>query len=203
VGDPVREADFLRALWQLYFMEGGAREEVLALVEYQEEGEGCEPIARRKICKSPYIFPALARRGGGHGTRNQDRIDRGLRWDEGSASAQFSARVMANAAHLGMHAPTLDTLWGATSIHVIRLLYGTHWANQPGMLKPASVMLHHAHSTITEKRYCVPDEGKADLFEEEEENSIEAQLLAKIARLEAALNAAGVDPAESHGDRAA
>lgn len=196
VGDPVREADFLRALWQLYFMPGGAREEVLALVEYQEEGEGCDPVATRRICKSPYVFPALARRGGGHGMRNQDRIDRGLRWAEGIASAQFSKRVMSNAAHLGMHAPTLDSLWGATSIHVVRLLYGTHWANQPGMLKAASVMLHHAHTTITEKRYCVPDEGRVDLFDEEED-SIVAQLLAKIARLEAPLHAVGVDPAES------
>lgn len=134
--------------------------------------------------------------------RNQDRIDRGLRWAEGIASAQFSKRVMSNAAHLGMHAPTLDSLWGATSIHVVRLLYGTHWANQPGMLKAASVMLHHAHTTITEKRYCVPDEGRVDLFDEEED-SIVAQLLAKIARLEAALHAVEVDPAKSHGDRAA
>lgn len=202
VGDPVREADFRRALWQLYFMAGGAREEVLARVEHREGGEGCEPVAIRTVCDSPYVFPALARRGGGHGTRNQDRIDRGLRWAAGSASAQFSGRVMANAADLGMHAPTLDSLWGATSIHVIRLLYGTHWANQPGMLKAASVMLHHAHTTITEMRYCVPDEGKVDLFDDEED-SIEARLRAEIARLKAELHALGVDPAESRGDRAA
>jgi hypothetical protein len=62
-----------------------------------------------------------------------------------------------------MDRAALERLWGATSGHVIPLLYGTHWANRPGMLKPASIMLQHADTRITERRYCVADESRVDL----------------------------------------
>ena len=182
VGDKEREADFCRPLWRLYFMSGGAREEVLRYTP-----ENGQPT----VANSDFVFPALARRGGGHGTDHDKRKLSGLRWKEGSASSQFSRRVLQFAPRLGMSVAALNELWGSTSIHVIRLLYGTHWANRPGMLKPASLMLHHANSKITENKYCVPDEGSVDLFEPVDPPNEADMLREEIRRLRAKLEEAG------------
>lgn len=180
VGDAAREADLCRPLWQLYFMAGGAREEVLRYPNAENDDE-------LVVAESPYIFPALARRGGGHGTTQEDRIKGKLRWKVGSASAQFSRRVLQFAGQLGMNVRTLEDLWGATSLHVIRLLFGTHWANEPGMLKAASLMLHHSSTITTEKKYCALNESDVDLFANGEPQSEEARLRAEVARLRAQL----------------
>ena len=153
VGDPRRERDFRRDLWELYWMETGARDEILTAKVNDD----------RFVYSSPYVFPALARRGGGHGTRIEDRAEKGFRYGEGSWSNHFSTIVLRYAEELGMNRQTLERLWGATSSHVTRLLFGSHWANVRGALKLASVMLHHKDSRITEARYCAVDESRVDL----------------------------------------
>lgn len=168
VGDLDREADLRRDLWELYLMKGGARDEVLSVVEYTYSGGGGARVeTSREVHKSPFVFPAFARRGGGHGCKFEDRAARGFRYSEGGYSSHLSTLVLRYADDLGMDRNQLERLWGATSCHVSRLLYGTHWANQPGMLKPASIMLQHADTRITERRYCVPDEGRVDLYDDE------------------------------------
>lgn len=146
LGDPHQERLLRRDVLELYFMAEGARDEILRV-------DGV-PVP------SEYVFPALARRGGREADQDA-RVENGLRWDEGSLSEHFSTLVLRYAERLGMDVDALKAEWGATSIHVIRLLYGTSWA--PRRLLETSRMLHHANVGITERRYCGVDASMIDL----------------------------------------
>lgn len=138
VGNPHHEALLRRDVLEVYWMDGGARDRILTIAGQPQT--------------SCYVFPAVASRGGGHGITQDSRGKRQYRWDVGSLSSHFSALVLDHATQLGMDRQALEDTWGATSIHVIRLLYGTKWA--PERLLEASRMLQHAAVHITERRYC-------------------------------------------------
>ena len=176
VGNPHREALLRRDVLELYFMTGGARARVLSI--------GGQPQ------KSDHVFPAVASRGGGHGTRQEDRESAGFRWNEESMSAHFQKFVLEYAERLGMDRQALEAEHAATSIHVIRLLFGTKWAKTK--LLEASRMLQHANVGVTERKYCAVGAEDVDLeveapavaqpFGSERERQLEQQIseMAKI-----------------------
>lgn len=157
VGDPDHEAGARRDLVELWLRPCGAR--AFLLTEWREVvvkgpggGRATERIATT-VFPSPYLFPASASRGNsGHGMRRPDRKQTGLRWASSSLSVHFADVVRAHADALKIDLETLEKLQGGLRIHVARLLYGTEhaWTN----LKDASLMLHHADSSITEALYC-------------------------------------------------
>lgn len=147
VGDPYHEDILRRDVLELYWMPGGARERVLTIDD--------------KPQFSRYVFPAIASRGGGHGITQEEREERQYRWGAGSLSSHFSSLVLGHAERLGMDRRALEQTWGATAIHVIRLLFGTHWA--PVRLLDASRMLQHANIHVTEQKYCARSAEDVDL----------------------------------------
>lgn len=166
VGDKARERVLRRDVLELYFMAGGARYEILSVCEHALQKDK-RVVTDRTVYESIYVFPAMARRGGGHGTEHQDRVKKQFRWDEGALSTHFSDTVLRYAAELGLDRAALEAEWGATSIHVIRLLFGTYWAGRKGKLVQASVMLGHASVSITADKYVAKDAGELDLEAEE------------------------------------
>lgn len=147
VGDEHHERILRRDVLEVYFMGGGARDRILAV-------DG-------KPMLSPYVFPATASRGGGHGTSQDDRLAGGFRWEEGSISSHFSKVVLDHAEKMGMDRAALEAQWGATSLHVLRLLYGTYWANVN--LMACSLMLQHANTRVTQEKYCALTAADIDL----------------------------------------
>jgi hypothetical protein len=156
VGDLRRESDLNRALLELYFMPSGARDEILSVCTYEYRA-GERVVVSRVIHSSEYVFPALARRGGGRGDMEalqKARARSGFRWGTGALSTHFSDTVLRLSESIGMNHTALKKEWGGTSIHVIRLLFGTYWAARMNKLDWASKLLHHAHPHVTAGRYC-------------------------------------------------
>lgn len=178
VGVPYREIDLNRALLQLYFMPGGARDEVLSVCEYGYRDNRRIAVSRT-VHLSPYVFPALARRG----ARSADarrRLSSGCQWEEGALSEHFGDLVIRHAATVGMNADVLENEWGAVSIHVIRLLFGTYWAGRKKMLAWASKMLHHASPAITAQRYCGDSPETIDLDDGEEDEVVRPRAMRAV-----------------------
>lgn len=137
VGDPHHEAGAHRPLLYLWFADGGARETILT------DADG-------KVHESPYLLPADAAHV------STDKND-DLMWSGQSIRKKFSSSVMRHAARLNVNRRQLELLWGATSPHVVRLLYGTYWADDQGQIIAASNRLHHASVETTINKYVAHD----------------------------------------------
>jgi hypothetical protein len=85
----------------------------------------------------------------------------GFRWNEESMSTNFQKYVLEYAERLGMDRQALEAEHAATSMHVIRLLFGTKWAKTK--LLEASRMLQHANVGVTERKYCAVGAEDVDL----------------------------------------
>lgn len=139
-----------RALLEVYFMNGGAREYLCTYNVRTPGGDVSEIVG-----ECGFVFPVIAR-------RSVTGLDAGASlpsvpsWAPGDLSQHFAAFVMERAEQLQMNVNALRSNRGSTSIHVIRLLYGTFWA--PKDLMRASAMLHHKNALITAKLYCTSSE---------------------------------------------
>lgn len=144
VGDPHHETMARRLILRAYFMDGGARDRLL------ETDEG------RKT--SPYVFPACAAKG--RGKDGEDR-EEGERWKQASISAWFHRNVAKRAADLDLDLNRLDQQYGALGLHVIRLLYGSHFVQTHPL--QTSLMLSHQSMEFTVKLYSGLTEKQASL----------------------------------------
>lgn len=144
VGDPHRERMARRLLLQAYFMDGGARDRLL------ETDDG------RKT--SPYVFPACASKG--RGKNGEDR-EEGERWQPPSISAWFRNNVASRAEELRLDLRRLEKQYGSLGLHVIRLLYGSHFVKDDPVR--TSLMLSHSSVDFTVKLYSGLTEKQASL----------------------------------------
>jgi hypothetical protein len=144
------EALTCRALLEVYFMKGGARDYLCTYNVQMNTGNTMEIVGQ---CK--YVFPVIARRSV-TGLKQGMTIPHVAAWAPGDLSQHFSALVLDWADRLQMDVNALRSNRGSTSIHVIRLLYGTFWA--PKDLMRASAMLHHSNALITAQLYCTTSE---------------------------------------------
>lgn len=161
VGEPEAEARLQRPLLELYFMSRGMRDELLSVCEYTCK-KGRRVVKHRETYTSHHIFPGTVRRMRLSNVELEKRQDNdGFRYDGEALSVCFSSNVLQYGPRIGLDASAMDEEWGCTTLHAIRLLFGTYWA--PRQLKYASLMLGHANTTITETMYCAADETCVDL----------------------------------------
>jgi len=163
VGEPEAERRLCRPLLELYFMKGGMRDELLSVCEYAHKGrKGRRVVAHRETYESDRIFPATVRHMRLSPAECDARQDGdGFRYDEEALSSWFSSNVLRFGPRVGLDTQSMEEQWGCTTIHVLRLLFGTYWA--PRNLKHASTMLAHASTTVTEAMYCATDETTVNL----------------------------------------
>lgn len=140
VGSPRHEFGAARDLLELWFMPGGAREEILRLAD-------------GRVLKSPYVFPATVRQAlGGNPAALPTLESGGCLWKGDGISDMFVELIRRYARKLKVDVDRLEKYGGMRAHAVVRLLFGTYWA--PRNLVEASRMLHHRNTTITEKLYC-------------------------------------------------
>jgi hypothetical protein len=138
-----------RDLLELYFMRGGARDYLCTMPVPMSSG-GTQDV----VLPSSYVFPTLARRGCLSVTLGAP-APHVPQWAPDVMSPAFSRLVMRYAEELGMDVEGLSER-GATSLHVIRLLYGTMFARSD--LPTTAARLQHANVIITAELYCATDE---------------------------------------------
>lgn len=160
-------------LWELYLMAGGARDEVLRLrpESLDSRGDSADPAIEASaptsrpdlVCPSRYVFPAIARKGGGHGVQLAERARAEFAYDGDGFTAQFKKRVVQYAGVMNIDPEALSQYFGATAPHIVRLLFGSHhcdpdrWHDAIG-LEAASALLHHASTDITARKYVARNE---------------------------------------------
>ena len=159
--DPALFAAARPDLLQLYFMEVGARHEVLRLAAGQQlvVGAGDEAVAHGPgdVVPSDYVFPAVARKSG----RSPDaaaRLAAGCPMDAETFRERWRDRIAEHADSLGIDFGEVSRIFGGAAPHAVRHLFGTHhcWTDKfPDAigLESASVMLHHRETGITRKKY--------------------------------------------------
>lgn len=160
--DPDVLASVCHDLWELWFMAGGGREEMLRVPA------GCEPLGIEPggVHASTYVFPAPARKGHTRGQTLEERLKsrRGVQWKRGSYSKQLKSIITRYADELKIDLSTLRSIRGSLSGHIVRHLFGSHhcdeqrWNDAIGLLA-ASKMLSHASVEITQSRYIGKSES--------------------------------------------
>lgn len=161
-------------LLELYWMSGGARDEVLrlhataapvTLTVRAVTGSGTVEETTRTfgpgdVIPSDYVFPSCARKGGRSASDREAytaRLQAGSPWDEGSFASRWRDLLEDYADDIGIEFERVAALFGGAAPHVARHLAGTHHCdpNQPdGMgAKAISVLLHHASEDITKAKY--------------------------------------------------
>lgn len=115
------------------------------------------------VCPSRHVFPATARRGGGHGVSQADRVRAEMAYNGDAFAQQFSKRMREYAVVMNIDADALGEYFGAFAPHIVRLLFGSHhcdpdrWADAIGA-DAASILLHHAGTDITRRKYAARNE---------------------------------------------
>lgn len=144
VGDPHKERMLRRPLLRAYFMDDGARDRLL------ETDDGHK--------KSPYVLPACASKG--RGKDGKDR-EKGERWQPASISAWFRNNVASRSQELQLDLRRLEQQYGSLGLHVIRLLYGSHFVQDDPVR--TSLMLSHSSVDFTVKLYSGLSEKQSSL----------------------------------------
>jgi len=139
VGKARWENGAARDLLALWFMAGGARDELRRLPD-------------GKLVESSFIFPALARAAlNGAGDAIEKVVARECQWEAEDISEHFAGLVTTYAGELEVDIALLTKL-GGLRLHIVRLLFGSYWA--PRRLLMASQLLDHRSVTFTAKVYC-------------------------------------------------
>jgi hypothetical protein len=142
--DPVVERLTRRTLLEAYLMQGGARDLLLDF--------------RGKRRKSPYLLPASAGHGAGMNSRHREPDQR---WKPPGIRAWLSRAILAHAREIGLDPERLESLWGGSTVHTIRALFGTYWMQRNP--EYARVMLDHAPASVTTRYYSGMSASKRTL----------------------------------------
>lgn len=154
IGDPEAEEGTRRELLYVWFADGGARERLLT------DADG--------VChESPYVLPSEA-------SNSKLATNPDLHWAKQNLETTYSDAILQHAESLEMNPDRLDHLYGATSPHVHRTLFGTYWADEKRAIIYASERLHHSDPETTYDMYVAHDPARTmheDLGGEEKETT--------------------------------